>query len=352
MAQKKLITRLETYLIVTVITILGWLYAEAKNAKEDTAFVKVKFVAPQMIVRPGHLQIAELKFQCAASKIEEAKRKLQDKPFPITVGQSVSGDRIQYEEVVDLLEWFQERMEIPEGVTILSAMLEQKRHVPVIVEPLTEVSVPIKVTHSGVDLAGPLVWKPSEAVLSMPTGLAKDVRKHEVIISAHLNEEFFSKFPVNEEKKDEPVALTFPPELRNEHIKNLPHAVKVTFTIRKQSEKLKVKRVPIKIELPMAALASYVTIETEDSVTILPEVQLSGPSHVISDIRDEKFKIKAYVTLSAEELNEVEITKTLQFFVPPGVTVDKPPVGTTVSLKITRQSSSPSTELDKAGSNP
>ena len=172
----------------------------------------------------------------------------------------------------------------------------------------------------------------------------------EVILSRQLDKAFFGDFQVNIEQADIPVELTIPPDLKNEYVKNRPRTVKVTFTIRKQSETWIYKRLPIKIVLPVAALASFVKIETESE--ILPEVPLSGPSHVISDIREGKIKIMANVTLSSQDLNEGKITKTLEFFVPPGVTVDEQLVGMSINLKITRQTSSPSTELDTTGPNP
>ena len=335
-----MIGKLETYLIVTLVTVLVWLYAEAMNSKEDSIHIRVQLVAPageKMIVQPDRPQSAVMTFKCATSSVETVRR-MASGIFPITVGQRIDGTDVRDEEV-DLLDWFKMYKELADlGVSIQDVKLTQTgQHVlSARIEPFVPLQRNIVVDAGAANL-DVLAVKPEQATLYLRAGLVKRVLDEDVKAIALLDQDRLSQFDVNIEATDPRVALVLPEFLRGEEIQITPSQAEVTFTIRKQTEEHILESVPIQIMAPLAAVGGY-RVEPKEELFI-QNVRLSGPRDLVSDIREGKREVWAYLPLSAEELDSGIETKTVAFFVPAGVTVVDPAPGTlVVEFTITRES--------------
>jgi len=319
---QSLFAKIQTYVVVTLIAVLIWLYSESENVKLHEALqFNIRLIAPpgqQLLISPATKRRVRVTVRCATSQYAQLQR-MQARPITFTVTEDpntpeqtlILRDKLNDSPIGDL------------GVNIVDI---DPRTLDLHIERIEEVAIPIatdSIVPADIQLATAPTVTPSKATVGLPVSIANQLgdMKLEVRLApetiAHLDENVPHELST---------PITLPDILQNRlrgytpSIK--PAAAMVTLTIRKQSDAFSLTGVPILLSAPWAELNRF-SVQMEDNQRVLSEnVQLSGPSDVIDKIRKGGIKIWADLRLTADELESGITSKPLHISVPPGVRVE------------------------------
>lgn len=325
-----------TYGLVTIITILVWLYAEAENVKiheENAVEIAVEGAKTQLIEleKPGPLRVA-VQFRCAAGQLSEL-RKLCRQSFTINVADMDAG-----EQTIEL----KARLGLDQGIADLGVAIEavDPARIRATITDLEAVEMQIVARSGGQDLdtLDPKVT-PARATVLMPAARADISAMMQLV--AEVDESALADLGEGEHEIPD-VPVTVPPHLRKQNIRNLPATAKVRVTVRKQ-EKTIARSVPIYVLNTPSISEDFEIIPDEDFVT----VDLTGPVETIDRIHKNNIQVWAelhffsHADLSASA-EETTLTYALEFHLPPNV---RPSVSSyQMPVKIRRRDAVPETE--------
>lgn len=331
-----LINKIQTYAIVTVVTVLIWLYLESENVKlQKPLRLTVSFVAPpgqQLLIiparpsqtptQPTKLQV-DITVSCATSQYVRLQR-LQDRPLELTVTE-YADHPIQF---VDLRQMLLDTPIGDLGVT-LDEIVPPKFELRV--ERIEQVSRPIRVVVAeGIQLATTPVVEPAECTVGLPASVAQHVDL--LLPQVSLERQTANTLDPNVPRElSVPITLAVSEDLE-ENLQKLirinapqirPPNATMTVTIRNQTGSLKIPGVPIVLAAPWAEMKKY-TVEIEKDKRVLEEVRVTGPSDVIDRIDKGQLKVWADLRLTADDLESRITSKQVHINVPPGVQVESP----------------------------
>jgi len=329
--------KLQTYVIVTVITMLIWLYAEGENVKQQKPFpISVKFVASpgqKLLIRPWVPQQVWVTVRCATSQFSSLQELLNG---PIEI--PVNDDPLRIEQPIVLHEKLEDSPLGHLGISIvdiqpatLNLQVEQ-------LEPVTLSISPESIVPSEVQLVAPPTLNPSQATVGLPASIARDVTHIQLI--APMDPQDVARLAQNV-AYDRKVPILLPPVLRERlGSANLiiePDFTQVTFTIRKQTDAISLTSVPILLLAPWSEMQRFSVILEGGNQILNQDVELSGPSDVIEKIRQGEVKVWAELRLSADDLESRITTKQLHLHVPENIVIESaiPRVGFTISPNAT-----------------
>jgi len=319
-------TRLETYLLVTVITGLIWLYAEGENVKQyEDQPMKVQFVAApgeRLLIEPADPVPISVTFSAATSRYQRVTAMAQQ---PVRVELSHRPD--DPTQVLSTRELLIQNTALPDlGVSIIRVRPES---ITASVERIVTVELPVTIVTRDVELAEPPAVEPRRIAVDMPQSLSKATEVIDLRVDLA---------DVNLAAIEPGTARTFnlpirtPPTLREAPGVSLGQStVRVTLTIRKQADTITVPTVPILMLAPPSSLRN-VSIALTDQQKVLRDVQLTGPSDQIERIRTGEYPVWAWYRLTAEDIGQRITSAPLQLRLPQGVAVesDLPPANFTI----------------------
>ncbi len=299
-----------TYALVTIITVLVWLYAEAENVKvhEENA-VEVLIVGAKTqaieLERAQPLRVS-VQFRCAAGQLAELRR-LRRQPFSIDVADMDEG-----EQTIEL----KPRLALDQRIADLGVAVESvdPSRVRATITNLTPVEMEIVAESGGQRLEA--VVDPPHATVLVPSRRADTARTMALI--AIVDDRDLADL----DEGEHPIAnvtVTVPAYLREQTIMDLPDAVSVRVTVRKQ-EKTITRSVPIYVLGPPLVHVDFKIVPEEDVVT----VDLTGPVETIERIDSNDIPVWAelhvfsHAALS-EQATESTSTHPLKFRLPPDV---------------------------------
>lgn len=318
--------KIETYVIVTIIAALIWLYAESENVKPYPPFaVNVQFVAPvgqNLLIQPARPQRVTLSVRCATSQYAALEQMAEEGSLRV----AIDADPDSPEQVVILSQKRLDETRIGDlGITITDV---QPTTFDLRVERLEEVALsisPDSVVPAGVQLAAPPVIEPPQVGLFLPVSLA--VRAAELHLNARIDDATMQRLEENV-PQELTVPITLPAMLRDELAGFTPainpKTARVTVTVRKQSDTYLHSSVPILILAPWTELEKYRIRIENDRRVLDQDVELTGPSDVIERIRTGQERVWAELRLTADDLESGVNSKQLSIAVPPSVRVDSP----------------------------
>lgn len=337
MNKVKLLQKLETYTIVTVIAVLVWLYAEGENVVTESATITVQFVSgPEVLVEPTTLNNVSIKFESSTSKLADVRAaatrpiKVNVIPDPQNRDQQVNlRDRLQDSTAFSELRVVITEVD-PARPTVRVELLKTRNDVEIIVPP-----------QSDLDLVGPPLVNPAKVAVQVPEGYTRPadggtplVDLDKLVLAVRLSDiKDLAAAPKGVPLTRE-VPVTLPDNLRlYPNITITPPRVTVTLTIRKQTATGKVPSVPIRVIMPIVEANKYEVIP-EPNQSFLPEdVELSGPRDVIDKIVAKELPLSADLRLSSAELDQGITSKLLEINRPAGVDLVSPPPRLTFTIK-------------------
>lgn len=309
--------KIETWFFVTIITALIWLYAEGQNVRPQDLNVAVKMVAApgqDLLISPTGPLTVRVTVRCSQSQLNNLRDELRG---PIDLELTASEDQPVVD--VDLRERLSRAAQFANlGVPVTQV---DPARVPVTVEEMVARPVEVKVSPpDGVELAGGVSVDPARAVVRLPERYAEGISGRAV--TAELDGRALAGMEV-----DVPhsltVPLTLPPGVPPTRATIDPAAVRVTFTIRKQTESYTLTNVPVMYTIsPILTRRFDVTVAPEH--LFVRDVKVSGPGDQIERLRSGDFRVTAELRLSADDLEKG--IESVQPFIdlPAGVRLETP----------------------------
>lgn len=335
MADRKLHEKFETWVIVTVITALVWLYAEATVLQQVASQpIQIKFAVPpgqEFAVLPVVPTTVRVSFEASSGQVQQF-RSLTAEPLIIEL-EPLARDAVS-QQVVILSEALLKAGLAELGIIDLNADPPTQA---VTLKPLREVSLRVEVQAGSIPLDPETrpTTTPDRVNVTVPVDVARDLRDSFVL--AKLPEVVTSPAPGgNREQVAREVPLEFPAgvDFDAPWTEVSQTAVQVNYTLERPDDTIKLARVPLYVNLPVSLQQEYV-VRPADEAKFLLDVELQGPSETIERIRanDPQFQVRAELRITDPSRIE-QITAVQPVVVAPvGVTPTKTPDLMTVNVR-------------------
>ena len=314
--------KIETYLIVTVITLLIWLYAESENVKRYPPLpINVQFVPATgpLSIQPSKPQQVWVTVQCATSQYAKFERLAKAAPIELQVHEVSSGP----DQVLILSQMLRQTQISDLGIHIVDV---QPPTIPVRVERLEEVTLTVStqsIVPKEIQLAEPPTLEHATATVLVPASAVEAIGK--VQLQATLNPGVLERIEENVPTQVD-VHLTLPEDIATQlNLKKVmisPTKTRAGFTIRKRQNKETLKSLPILLLGPWLEMQRF-NVEIEGGRRVLnDDVQVAGPSDVMEQIRKGEKRVWAELRLTVDELESRISNKQVYINLPEGVTVE------------------------------
>lgn len=311
--------KLETFFVVTVITLLIWLYAEGENVQRYTRSVTVRFVPPlgqSLAIQPSGPQPLRLTYSSSTSQ-DQRFRAVAARPIDLEIDLEAGVDRA--EQSVSVRERLMSEPRIVSfGLQIES--IEPDQPITVTAERLTAVTLPIAIAPGAVQLEPGYAIDPSEARIQLPVHWA--MASKDLQLQVELDQIAESLEPGQPYSKR--LRISPPPGLE-QYARVEPDRTLVTFTVKSQTQAVTLEGVKILLMLP-PLLARQYDVALANEQLVLDPIEIVGPSNKIAAIKADPQQVVAVLRLTADELATAITAKQVQLSLPEGVrTVEPPP---------------------------
>lgn len=313
--------RIQDYVLVTLITLLIWLYAEGKDVTTYPDGLPMNLPVKLSVTAPGDLVVepkqttVKVRFTGASSQITRLKTELARGPVEVQLGADGHLPEPGVAQL-DLMTLISQAM----GVGVSSI---EPRTLDVTVDELVEASLRLRFEPAEVALLGAAKIDPPAAKVKLPARLLTQLGGTLDALTAEVE----SATPVRtlppgvEHKITARVKL--PPALaENKDVTLDPPNVAVAFTIDKKEDSLILPPVPVWMEGPPSDIADYRVVLDPES-RVIRNVKVTGPADVIKQLRDGQ-RVNATFTLTGDDLAKLVTTAPIRFNLPPGVQVESP----------------------------
>lgn len=296
--------RARTVLLVTLVTLAIWIWAEAESLEIASPTVAIEFTDAdgEIIVRPDPAwpSTAQLRIEGATVAIEDARR-LVGAPIRLTPG--LGGvPRAPGEHSVDLLQALRANAEVRRaGVTVLEV---EPRSVQVQIDEMVTRALPVRVESRGVNLAGEPTVAPAEVRVRMPAAIAQRLPPDAAVQAVVSPEEAGRLADAGPQSLVVPVRL--PIELEGQRpVVVTPDKIRVTLQVRGSTRRLVLPSVPVFLKIPPNEGTRWdVSVEP----ALLQQVTVSGPADLVEQVERGAIQVLAEVLLTSDEL-EARITR-------------------------------------------
>jgi len=305
--------KIETYIVITVIAALTWLYAEGENVKlYDNVHAEVHFIAPtgeDMLIQPSGNFPVKMTIRTSASQFTQLKRELDETgPLALTVEDTQGAERV---------ESLRDRLSAMLGVNIESI---DPPSVSVRAERKVELTLPVEIITGDLHLAGSPTSDMVEAMVRVPAGRVELLKG--VALEARLNA-ITNVQSLDPGTYEESVRLRLPEQVSPiAGLEIVPTNVSVRFTIEKRTGSV---RLPI-VRVAVVALPSILErfdIDLPPENRILRDVALRGPADAIARIENDPSQVYAVLEFfQSDDMRLGTDRKLPELRLPPNVTLD------------------------------
>lgn len=332
-------THVRTFLIVSVITVLIWAFAEAESLTTKALRVDLNFLNDPQTGRfvevaenQGWGGRCEVLFEGSTASVGDLEPLLR-KGVGLRAGLSgVPPEPGEY--VIDLNQILRAVPELDgKGVTVVRVDPPTLR---VIVDTLVTREVNVVSDVAGAVVDGPVECKPGKAKLTLPSALADRISA-ETAVTARVPPDAIAKLVPGRIETVPGVALIAPPMLAGKSRVSIePDRADVVLKLRARTDIFTIASVPVHIKIAVGEIGRWeVAVPEEDR--FIRDVKVSGPSDLVDRVRRGEIRITAVLPLSFDELERGISTKDVVFAeVPTDLKFDAD--RTTVRLTISRRS--------------
>lgn len=339
-----MLTHLKTALLVTLVTILIWVFAEAESLTRKNVRVEV-LLDPEpdgnrlvdVVDGQGWQKRADVVFEGSTAAVTEAEA-VGRRPIRLLPGmEGFPSD--PGEQTVDL---FAALRELPElrnkGVSIVRV---DPPNVRVRVDQLVSREVKVIAVVPGSELDGQPEIKPGTVTLRLPAGEAEALTPTSAV-RARVSPESVTKLVPGRHETVSNVVLELPIELQHSRrIRIEPSRADVSLTLRSRAATWTLPNVPVSLVLAAGEYARWeIIIPDEDR--FITDVKVTGPVDLIDQIKRSDVTVAAQVLLSFEELERGITSKDVSFSsIPAAADLQFTADNTKVRLKINRRQPPP-----------
>lgn len=296
-----------TIALVTLITLLVWLFAESENVRTEQIALNVMVAAApgsdRIVLGAGAAEMRERLTVTGRGPTNAVDRfrALGGRPITLTLGTGSLSAQAGQQSVV----WERVLQEVPElretGVTIQNVEPAQSTFE---VDAIVTVEANLQVEVRGAEVAGTPRTQPDRAVVRYPARHAAVVGGAPVL-TAVVATETVSRLLENRQETVPRVPLSAPGVLadliRAGHAAIQPAEVSVSLTIRGREAQLSRPSVPVFVKMSAIDAAQYEVV-VEEETRAIRDVSVRGPRELIDRISAGEITLTATLALSYEEL--------------------------------------------------
>lgn len=332
--------KIRTIILVSLVTVLIWLWAEGESLDTETFNPSITFVQNDegdMLIRPYERWAGSVRVRVQGSKraLTEAKSELSGE-IRLKIGDRGVPKHPGLQQIVDLGEAI-------EGLPVvrrlgLSVQEVTPANTVVRIVKLVSRELPVRpIVPADIALLGQATVSPPRVTVKLTE--AQDAQlPTDAVATAELTKQDLASV-----RDDTALTLTcrvrLPDGLDDEsEVEITPPRVSVTFRLKRSVDSVTVATVPVWFALPSTEGDGW-NIELIDK--FLRDVTFTGPTEAIAKIRSREVVPLAEVRLSSDDLeNGIEAKEAVIVDVPPGV--ESGVAVKTVRLKVTRRRTTPS----------
>lgn len=317
-----MIDRVKTITIVTLVTLLVWVFAEAESLQRREIRFDIMFVSDQ----PGDRAIQVLEtpefrgsvivgFSGNASSFAAAEALAQSGPLRLSIGNPaipatpgenlvVMREALRASTLVRGLGLTVERVE-PSGVRVR-------------IDEVVTRDVRLGVNAGDAELEGTPEIKPPTVRLTVPRTL-----EHELIglteLRARVRPEDLSRLVAGRRETVPSAPVELPQALRDQRaVRVEPASVSVSLTLRTRQSTIELTGVPVLVRLAPGELGRWdISIPEQDR--FLAKVRVSGPADLVEQVKRGELRVAAYISLTFDELERGITQKEVSFADLPGL---------------------------------
>ncbi|MBS0190166.1 MAG: hypothetical protein U0573_01430 [Phycisphaerales bacterium] len=305
-----MLDRIKTILLVSIVTLLVWIFAEAESLQRRELHFKVQFVSDAPTDRfiesdssPDGQNSLKVYFSGSAAALSQAEgfAAASDKnPVKLSIGNPAI-PATPGENVVELRDALRN---VPQFAGLgLSIERVEPPSLRVRIDNLEARIAHIAVKAGETPLEGVPEAKPATAKLYFPAELASRVGSSPEVFATLRADDIGRLVPGKQEvipqvRLEPPAALQGVPGVRLE-----PPAAQVTLTLRARQATTELTGVPVQVRVAPGELSRW-EISMPEQDRFIPKVTVSGPADLIDQIKRSELKIVATVSLSFEDLEK------------------------------------------------
>lgn len=331
--------RMQTYVFVTLISVLIWLYAEGESLDTKTFSMDIQFVSAGVkawIDPTQPTRTPEVTFKGPRWRMSQVAERLRTGAIQLQLTADPTGQNI--DQTIDLKQRLSE-MDVFAGLGVTIDSVEPPTQ-KVQVEAYVFRTLPILAMLEG-NVRIKYTIEPAQARVGVPTRYAQATEGADANVLAILS---IDDPPLNKQIIEENVALSFSDLVPAPLVIIEPANATVTLSVTSANADSKPQSLPVDIRYPLAEISKYEFSFDDAASGVARNVVLNGPEEVIQkideDVEARKTLIKAFVQMGAQDLAEAansDERKTLEveFDLPPNVIVAQPP--RPISFKVKRR---------------
>jgi len=309
-----MIERIKTITLVSVITLLVWVFAEAESLQRRDVRFTLQFVSEADSERAiqaedsfrGSITVG---FSGSASAFVPAEELSRTGPLTLAIGSSgIPATPGEY--VVSLRDALRADPALRKlGLTVDRV---EPATVRVRVEAMEVRTARVVVDVGESELEGVPEVRPATVKVYLPAEAA-GAAGSTLEVFATLRPEDLSRLLAGRRETVPQVRLELPAALKNKRAARIePPTAQVTLAIRKRQSSIELTGVPIQVRMAPGELSRWdVTIPEQDR--FIPKVTVSGPADYIDQVKRGEIKIAATVNLSFEDLEKGVTQKEVVF---------------------------------------
>lgn len=293
----------KTFVLVTFVTALIWIFAEGesltrRSLKADVLFETDSAGGRVVAVTDGAWRDkVDIIVQGTASAVTEAESVLRR---AIKLRPGMTGIPAQSGEfTIDLEAALSDVAELSgAGVTIARA---DPASVTVHIDQLLEKTLPVVLEAPGVDIDGPAELAPTTVKLRLPEQDAA-LLSADTPARVRIPAETLAKLVPGRKESIASLPIELPNAVAGARFTKFePATASVSITLRNNTSSYKLASVPVFVKLAAVELGKW-DISINEADRFLTDVTVSGPSDLVERVRRQDLKVTATVPLSFEEL--------------------------------------------------
>jgi hypothetical protein len=294
-------SQIREYIMVTVVAMLLWLYAEGENIKTYEMDIPIQFVAAtgqNLLIKPSRLETnPHLTLQCSSAQWVQLEQLFDGTPIPIPLSDDPNAPDGNQQLLLKPL-FTSQSIFSNLSVNITEVKPAQ---VTVNVKKLENVQMKIGEVTEGDFQLQDVVITPAMATLHLPKDLLSNLTDSDVILT-RLKKEQLEGLALNQSHTLKAVQLIAPEAVRTEDVRIEPSTAEVTFTLTRQSKTATISSVAVRLVLPAASVSHYDVSLINDEDKLIRAVKITGPNDLVDQIAERKLKIWADLKLEADDL--------------------------------------------------
>ncbi len=314
---------IKTVILVTLVTLLIWLWAEAEGLRSATLTPRIQFVAPSDDVSVRVLEpdlrsdIVRVRLEGSSVALDEVEQVLRS-PLRLVAGVGGIPDE-PGDHVIRLQEAIRNHPDLlRRGVSVSDV---QPPTATIRVARLVTRDLPVRVDLTGIENDGEVTVSPATVRVTMPEQAAALLGERGTVGGGPAGAPVVTAVISEDERRllrdDGPqtvrAQIRLPEALDGfEPVRVATDTVRVTLRIRKQTDEIVLPTVPVWITVPHTEGDDW-DVRVLDG--LVRNVTVTGPRDLIEQVRNRELVPIAFVVLSSDDL-EAGVTSKLAVFAP------------------------------------